>query len=564
MVDKEEFENLNAEQQAKVFRQSSLREKGELFPRCHDPERIARSLTGEEFYLIAKEMDREEKTEILQFATLPQLFFLSDIECWRHDRLSGSGFLGWLETLYEADEKKLLAWLLHMDYETVVSGLKQVMQVMKPEWEYATDESLGDMPSSTLDQFYHIYVKEESFETVRRVLEVLFENHRGRYTALLEGVLGEIDDEVEEEAFLKRGQRFEEHGFPDPETARKVFHPISKEEFENFSRKTPENFQKTGRKTGEPKLSLISFEAGKEKLFLDDVLLMVRENDSVSADGIGEELVWLSNKIIAAGGIDVVAEERLRRGVEQTRRLLNLGLEIVSGKNIHIATRFAQERWLETIFRLAVTRLYEIRSSAESIAEKYWKNEPKRLLEFLDPPYEMIFRGIFSAIPQFFDQSLPESQDQTRDFESLEDISRVMRSVEQIALIHQFLKDKMPSGFDELSRGKQLRLFEVLATGYASFVLNGTMSSRALSESQFLKFMEKGFEIKNGERVLDPRIKKAFSDHFFSPQEQELLRTLWVLVFQDIESELGRLKVGKKLDPRFVSVLRIHYSRGEI
>lgn len=564
MIDREEFENLDAEKQVEVFRESSIREKGELFLRCHDPGRIARALSGEEFYLITREMDMEEKTEILQYATLPQLFFLSDVECWRGDRIHAAGFVTWLETLHEADDRKLLAWLLQIDYETAVAGLKQIIRVLKPEWEYAADESLGDGTSFTLDQYYYISVREENFETVKRVLEVLFENHRGRYTALLEGVLSELDYEIEEEAFRNRGERLEEHGFPGPETARQIFHPISKQEFESFPEKNGQNPSEsvTTRKT--EKFSMISA-AARQNLFLDDVLLALREEDAAISEGVEEELIWLSNKVIAAEGIDfsaAVTEEKIRQGADKTRRILSLGLELVSHGDISEAVRLMSKKWLESISRLAITRLYEIRKSAESIVQECWKGETRRFLEFLNPPYEIIFRDLFSTVPQFFDDSISENQNQTRDFTTLLDVERAERSVDQMALIHGFLSFKIPQIYEEIHRGRSedltWRLFEALATLYASFVLNGTISIRALSEAHVLQFMEKGFDKKDDMRILNPQKKKAFFDQFFTPAQQETLRTLWAFVFNEMESELGRLKISKKFDPRFVSILRIH------
>jgi hypothetical protein len=114
-MDREEFVRLNPEEQERIFHHAPFRERGDLLLHSHNPARLAQSLSQEELYLLTREMDLEEQSEILRYASLPQLFFISDIDCWKKDRLHPKSFVQWLETLLEADEERLLAWLVEMD-----------------------------------------------------------------------------------------------------------------------------------------------------------------------------------------------------------------------------------------------------------------------------------------------------------------------------------------------------------------------------------------------------------------------------------------------------------------
>src|SRR3989338_6550508 len=241
MIDHEEFEKLDESKQMDLIRQSPIRDKGDLLLRSHDPARFTRALSHEELYLVTRDLDIEEKSELFRYASIDQIMFIFDLECWKKDWIDPESLLKWIERLALADENKLLAWFLESDYETVIAGLKDVVRVIKPEWEYAVDEALGDAHYFTLDNFYYVCVKEDQLDMVRRAFEILFENHRGKYTAILEGILGELDYEVEEEALHRREARRQDPGFPNPENARQVFRPISHEEFENFppKRKLP-------------------------------------------------------------------------------------------------------------------------------------------------------------------------------------------------------------------------------------------------------------------------------------------------------------------------------------
>ena len=552
-MDREEFEHLKPEEQEKIFHHIPFKERGELFFCAHEPARLTQSLSPEELYLLTREMDLEERSEVIRHANLPQLFFISDIECWKKDRLSSKGFLQWLETLHEAGDDKLLAWLREMDYETVVSGLKELIRVLRPETEYPTDEVLGDEPFFTLDERYFILVKEENIELVRRAVEILFENHHGRYTALLEGVLGELDDELEEEAYQKRETRLAERGFPNAEIAHQIYRPLSKEEFGEFPRKntSPKKAREEPAFNSKPPDYLVLWSA--ERLFLDDVLLLFREDSGESREGLQEELAWLSNKVIACQGIDFASEEKVRRGIERARRTVSIGLEDLSGRDLGRAQEFMRERWLEIIFRWGVSRLMELREGARQTLKTHWRGERESFLEFLDEPYHFIFRGLFlRPLPECFDPEVKDDPYFLRDFKNLEEVEKARRAVLQMDQIHEFLAREFPGSLREESAA----LFSLLGNLFASFAAGGKISSGPISEKTTLTFIKKGFEPAGPRRILNRGLKEEFLNRFFSNQDQEVLKTLWALVFQRLEEELGGLDPSKGIDPRFVSSIR--------
>lgn len=556
------FEELDAEEQARIFRTSSLRDKRELLPRCHELARITRSLSYEEVYLITREMDLEEKSEVLAHATREQLFFISDIECWRHDRLHGENFLSWLEVLKESDDQKLLDWLLMMDYEMIVAGLQKVIHVLKPEREYATDEVLGDTPYFTLDNYYYIASEEENLETVKRVLEVLYENHRGRYAALMEGVIGEIDNEVEEEAFRKREIRLSELGFPDIETARRVYRRMSDEELKavpekRFGREKPEEGLTTPMREALPNY-LVLWE--DNKLFLDQVLGLFQEEPARVREALEEELAFLSNKVVAAESTSGIEEEKIHFGVARTRALLSLGLEILSGGDLLAAREILKKRWAEHIFRTAITRVVEIRDRAEILAEGYWQSRYKSLIHFLRSPYEEIFGGIFRSVPQCYDPEASEESGKLRDFRTTMDLERTLRSIEQVAAIHEFVEAVVP-GFwhkkrETLAKSwEDMSLVSVLGTLFASWTTRGKPSLSPFNAAQVREFLEAAFEQYRDSRYLSPQVKQRFLGEYFSNNQLELIRPLWGILFEEIESEFSRLNVTQDLDLRFISVV---------
>ena len=563
-MNKDQFEELDPQEQARVFYQSSFRERGDLFPYCHQPDALTRSLSPEELYLLTRELDRDELTEVIRFANLEQLFFLSDIDCWKKDRVSGKRFAGWLRALIGAGSQNFVRWFDEMDYEMVVTGFKKMIKVVKPEWEYALDEVLGDSPYFTLDNMYYILVEEDDLEPVKQAMEKIYEHHRGKYVALLEGILNELDDEIEEEAYRRREMRLAEHGFPDPERARHIYHPITREDFEKFPLKerVPDS---------EPTAIAHYPSAWSEsRLFLDDGLALLQEDGGEVLEGVREELMWLSNKVVACEGIDLSSEERVRRGVERARHMVNLGLEDLSCGDAAKARDILKQRWLEIIFRWGAGVLQGLREEAWVVGRKFWKDDARLCFDFLDAPYQDIFNGALqgggvrnftpAGLPLFYDEK--KGDPGFREFRNARDIEETRLRIKEAGLAHDFLARHFPALFDRLHlesqrTGMRGTLFSLCGTLFAWFSLDGSISDKPLPQGSVQAFLEKGFTRGSGKSVLTPSLTEKFLSHFFSAEGRKALEPFWALVFSRLESELAGLDFRKPVDSRYVSCLLI-------
>jgi len=554
----EEFENLNPDEQIRVFLKTPLKQKGELILHSHEPGRLARGLSSEELYLITREMDAEERGEVIRYASQDQLLFIADIDCWEKDNIHPEGYLRWLETLLGAGEQKFMAWFLGTDPEAVVAGFKKFIEVVKPVWEYAVDEMLGDRPYFTLDQLYYVLGDESNLEIVKRALEIIYENHKGRYAALLESVIGEMDYEVEEEAYRRREMRLSERGFPDLETARRIYLPLSREQFDAFPLKT-----KTKDRQGlrpDSKLSSYPVLWDGDRLFLDDVLTVIRQRYPEKIDEIHEEIVWISNKVIVCHGMDFHSEEKVRVGVNRGRALLNLSLEMLSARDLDQAAHLMTTRWLEVIFRRGMLEIAGLREFAQEMVRSYWNRDREKFLHFLDPPFEFICRGCFEYPPLCYDEAVTDQLYPLRDFRTLQDLERCRKSLDQVAAIHRFLNEKIPAILPAQARGRERHkeaptLFMVLGTLFAHFTGTGRLLYQGLSQEEFKRFIWEAFEMQGEIRVLKPAIKEQFLDRFFSGTDRELLVSFWGVVFQHMQEQTARLKLDQGVPARYLNCL---------
>lgn len=549
-MDLDHFESLTPEEQAKIFHHSTFKERAELIRHSHQPLALIQALSHEELYLLTKEMDIEERSEVIKYATLPQLFFISDIDCWKKDRIDRDNFMEWLETLKTADEKVLLHWLLTMDYGMVVTGFQKIVKVLKPEWEFAADEILGDTPYFTIDQMYYVAVGEENLEIIRRIMEILFENNRGRYVSLLEGIMAEVEEQIEEEAYLSREGRLADRGFPDYETARKIYRPISAEEFEATPKKNAELMKEKVQLPNYPMLW------ASERLFLDDVLLHINKAQDEFLENLHEELAWVSNKVLACQGIDFSSEDKVKRGIERARFFVSIGLEDLSGGDIEKAEKILTERWCENIFRWGISQLMSLKERIETVLKTYWKGHKLPFFDFLALPYDKIAQGILMSVPQYYDLSIKGSEDNLRDFKTLADVQRAGLSVMQIEKIHEVLAGNFPKTFGLF--GETLEEKEnpvtgvtVLGTLFAHFCLEGKPSLSQLPPEKVQKFVDRAFELQGPRRQIQPELRQKFMSELHG-KDAALMSVFWSFIFQEIEDELGRLDFTRAFDERFV------------
>ena len=549
-MDLHEFENLKPEDQERIFHKTPFREKGELLMHAHNPGALTRSLSQEELYLVTRDLDTEERGEIIRYATLPQLFFLADIDCWKKDRIDGRSFLQWLETLLEAGDDQTFAWLMQMDYEAIVAGFQQVIQIAKPDHEWTADEALGDLPYFTIDQMYYIGVPEENMQTIKRSLEILFSRHQGRYFAVIEGVLGEFVDQVEEEAFHHREMRLGERGFPDFETARKIYSPLTQAELDHFPRK---NKSTPGIPQELPVLPNYLLLWSQERFFLDDVLHSFQDDTTGTRDKLQEELAWISNKVIACSGIDLSSEEKVRRGIERARGLINIGLEALSGGDLQKAHKILKDYWLEIIFRWGVTQTVDLRDKAAVVVKRYWEGAQVDFLNFLDAPFDKIFIGLMRPLPQCYDAALT-STDSLRDFRALEDVHRLGRAVTQIDHIHAELTEgKLSKEFkkarkESLEIEPALTLYSFLGTLFTAWGFSKSIKFKPLEISTVPDFMAKAFEGVPERRVLRADLKESFMTEILPAQARALCLPLCALFFERLELEFRKFKNSEDFD----------------
>lgn len=554
------YEALAFDEQCKIFFESPYRDRGELLLRSQDPARLAAATSCEELYLMTRDLDVESRSELLRYANLQQLFFLSDLDCWREEAISTKGLVSWLEVLEAADRSQLTAWLSRIDYEMLVAGFQRLIRVYKPMTEFGhefpADELLGDQPYFTFDHMYYVCVDEENFEPVRRALEALYEDSRPQYVKLLEGCLSEMDYEMEESARERRQNRLAERGFPGREEALTIYRPVTLAQWGALPLKqaAPAHAVSLAELPNYPVLR------GRDLLFLDTVFALFAGEPAEVRDGIYEEFVWLSNKVLACEGIYLSSEERVKLGVERVRSVVSVALEALAGHDPQRGLAVLKTHWVEHVFRYGFSRILDTRARAEAIRDRYWKGRGSGFIEMMNEPYRGLLAGLLRAQPQLCDSGNGSGVRTFRDFKSLQELQSVDDTLGELARLHAVLHRHFPKIFDVLAirsvQGQEGTLLATLVpTLFANFVLKSKPSYHELSQADARLFVSRAFKGNGRAAHLRAPLVGRFLHAFLGQDDSPRLRAMLMEGLQELEAELAGLRGEHRIDRRFVSTL---------
>jgi len=557
--DQSQFDDLSFEKQKEVFFKSSYADRGDLLLRSQDPVLLANAMSAEEMYLVTRDMDFDMRSEILKYANLPQLFFMADLDCWKKDHIYAKGFLEWIRCLGEADLEKLGEWLIRMDYEMIITALKKFVQVLKPEWEYAADEILGDKPYFTLDGLYYIQTNEDNLETIKLAIEVMYQYARAEYVNMMEGLLSEMDYEMEEEAFRRRQIRLSERGFPEVDSAVQIYRRLTQEDFKKLPKKKLKSVKKENLSEVPPQYPIL---ASQERLFLDDVLLNLSKEPVETLQSIQEELIWLTNKVLACEGINLASEEKVWHAIEQVRRFVNIGLEILSEEQVERAMMLVKENWLEHLFRCGFTQIMALRDRLEVLIRTYWPNKESQFLDFLGEPYENVCRGLLNRHPVFYDETEKSEIDQSRDFKRCDEILQIAKLLEVFTQFFDLISKQNKNIFSVLGveaerEEEPTTITKLVGTLLAQFVLTGKISYRDLSRKDLEKFFSLAFETNGNKRALRRNVTSRFLGGLMNGQSDETLESFLYQILARIEEDFSGLSGKKAIDPRYINTVRI-------
>ncbi len=145
---------------------------------------------------------------------------------------------GGTHVLAKCNEQKVLDWFDQADEEFLVASLKKLIRVTKIQQDTDISEEYQDMPAATLDGIYFfIFLEKDAYSSVMPIFNALYQNDRGKFYSLAEGILWDSPAEVEEAAYAWKTRRLAEYGFPEFEEALSIYQVMPDRELERLLQK---------------------------------------------------------------------------------------------------------------------------------------------------------------------------------------------------------------------------------------------------------------------------------------------------------------------------------------
>ena len=312
------------------------------------PEEVIPLLPEAELCFTAKAIGLWDAGWILEHATPGQLVASLDLDGWQglaplHDNLRN-----WLAALAEAGDETLLRAARSLDMELIVLALRDRLAVVLDPKDEEWQPPEG---ARTLEgQFYLIPKRAgDDLADVLKLLGAVFREDYWLYFRMLQGVIWELQSDLEEWALRWRTGRLEDLGFPSWDVAMRIYGHLRSSERDRI----PEDS------------APLDVEAWQLPVFMPELPATITQAHSLfraAAELDGEErrgffysFVGMANRVAVADRMPLGDAETLPKAIEDAASVISQGLE-------HVATRNACSL-TDTLGRVSLERLFRVGAS---------------------------------------------------------------------------------------------------------------------------------------------------------------------------------------------------------
>jgi hypothetical protein len=416
---------------AELSRGRRLRRADALFA-SPDPRAAIRALPGDEFYYVIHELGFPDASDVLKYGTPEQVQTALDFAIWDRDQLSAEATEEWLAAMVDAPSAALADWARGIDVELLALLLRRRARIYDLSVEEPPDEPEGAL-FSTPDGFFVLDLlgEEETRHVTWRLLDALYRHDHPFSRRILVGTRGDLDAELEEQAYTWRSGRMADLGFTDYYSALEVYRELD-----------PASVRTGG--PDAPRVRPLLDESEPSTLRLPSALVERLASGSPFARAIAgvsskEELsnlqaalVALSNRVLAADRVTPGDDEMVAGVLGRMANTLDLAIEFISHGKVEDAVLAVQTVPLVQLHRLGVSLVGKVRRLALTLTRK----TPFSLLPGIDlfEPADAEVLAACARLRPLFPRLLDEpTAGGERPFASLNDILVATAALERAA-----------------------------------------------------------------------------------------------------------------------------------
>lgn len=399
------FALLSLAEKQDYLRTVGARQRLDLIVEDPDARRLAAAMQPQEFFWLMKEVGETDALDLLQLATTEQRVFILDMELWDGYTFSEEKACHWLAYFLEGGEASVHALLKQVDFEFLHLLLSRELTVGGGIGDLADDEERFNDYDHTFDGVFMLSFKNPKHsQLVGSFVSMIYKLDNPLYVALMEGIKGDVDLELEEQCQRFRTGRLEDLGFPPLDEALSI-----------YARVNPASFELQGDK--------VSVGSGGEcpgliPVAAEDTLLF-RALAHADSEPVWQELNYLVNSALVAEGGAFADPDTMTAVLHRVCGYLNIALEHLCGSDEAKAAEILRTEALKRLFQLGFSIVLELKFAAQHT-------------ETTDYASGKLLAGLKSKRPRFY-RGLDDGVDGYREFRTLEDVKRVASLLAQLA-----------------------------------------------------------------------------------------------------------------------------------
>ena len=392
------FSALTFAEKNSYLRTVGAKQRMDLIVADTDAKRLAAAMQPQEFFWLMKEIGETDALELLQVASAEQCIFILDMELWDGYTFSEEKACRWLSYFMEGGEPRVHELLKHLDFEFLHLFLNRELVVVGGVGDMSDDEERFGDYDLTLDGVFMLSFKDpKQSQLIGAFLAMLIKLDNPLYTALMEGLKGDVDLELEEQLQRFRTGRLEDLGFPPLDEALSIYARVNPASFELHDDK------ELLRAAGECG-ALIPIPAQ------DDTLLF-RALAIADSEPLMQELNYLVNSALVAEGSAFAEPETMSGVLQRVCGYLNIALEQLSGSDDARAAQVLSGEQLKRLFQFGYSVVLELKFAAQDT-------------ETVDYASGKLLAGLKAKRPRFYRGLDPDGIDGYREFRDIADVRR--------------------------------------------------------------------------------------------------------------------------------------------
>jgi len=389
------------------------KEKLDVLLSAPDPEALVQSIPDQELYLALLEIGPEDAAEVVALSSPSQFRHAIDLSAWPGSDAGPepASVLRWLRLAREGAghgdraSQRYREKLAGLDAEMLSLMLRRILRVHDlQEEEEPPVQDFGRTYRTPEGRYLVELLEGTDYAMAKGLLDDLYADDVLGTTRLLESLRWEVPTELEEVARRWRDGRLRDRGFPGLDEAASFY------------------ARPATTKSGTAPAPGTALAAPIANL-LERALGQLSGEERERAE---EGIVYASNAALVANAVPAEDFEELRDTLADARRTLALGLETLSGGDLHAAARVLAERPVREIFQTAMGEAYRLQARARK-AGAAARLPQAQSVTLLDPPLSDVVDALSRLRP-----SVPDPAD-SRKRRALGALAEVARAEEILA-----------------------------------------------------------------------------------------------------------------------------------